>query len=240
MAFERVAVSQRFAMTSHFDDGRTRSSQGEVHRPSMEHALLIAAAATPSGAVDRGRLATRIQVDACNLRARRVSCRYRVPAHAPRWFAASAAAVASDPGGDPRRSVSSTASSRRDTSCLVPRPKPVRVGPRSMNDTVISVDDIEAAERLLGIAYTLRERRQMAGNVEGQIASAQARRAVVLPNTVPMASRFDPRLPTFRMPAPGRPCVLQRGPATRAAGRRRRHRLRAGHAALRLDRRAAR
>jgi Asp-tRNA(Asn)/Glu-tRNA(Gln) amidotransferase A subunit family amidase len=72
-----------------------------------------------------------------------------------------------------------------------------------MNDTVISVDDIEAAERLLGIAYTLRERRQMAGNVEGQIASAQARRAVVLPNTVPMASRFDPRLPTFRMPAPG-------------------------------------
>ena len=72
-----------------------------------------------------------------------------------------------------------------------------------MNDTVISVDDIEAAERLLGIVYTARERRQMAGNVEGQIASAQARRAVVLPNTVPMASRFDPRLPTFRMPAPG-------------------------------------
>ena len=80
-----------------------------------------------------------------------------------------------------------------------------------MKDTVISVDDIEAAERLLGIVYTARERRQMAGNVGGQIASAQARRAVLLPNTVPMASRFDPRLPTFRMPAPGGRVSLSAG-----------------------------
>ncbi|MET0745765.1 MAG: amidase [Microvirga sp.] len=72
-----------------------------------------------------------------------------------------------------------------------------------MNDTVISDEHIEAAERLLGIVYTARERGQMVGNLEGQIASARARRAVTLPNAAPMASRFDPRLPGFRMPAPG-------------------------------------
>ena len=65
--------------------------------------------------------------------------------------------------------------------------------------------DIEAAERILGIAYTTNERSQMVGNLAGQIDSARARRAVPLPNTMPMASRFDPRLPSFRMPAPQGP-----------------------------------
>ena len=65
--------------------------------------------------------------------------------------------------------------------------------------------DIEAAERILGIAYTTNERSQMVGNLAGQIESARARRAVPLPNTMPMASRFDPRLPSFRMPAPQGP-----------------------------------
>jgi Asp-tRNA(Asn)/Glu-tRNA(Gln) amidotransferase A subunit family amidase len=64
----------------------------------------------------------------------------------------------------------------------------------------ITVETIAAAERLLGIAYTARERAQMAGNLDGQIASAVARRALRLPNDVPMALRFDPRLPGFRMP----------------------------------------
>ena len=65
--------------------------------------------------------------------------------------------------------------------------------------------DIEAAERILGIAYTANERSQMVGNLAGQIESARARRDVPLPNTMPMASRFDPRLPSFRMPAPQGP-----------------------------------
>ena len=65
--------------------------------------------------------------------------------------------------------------------------------------------DIEAAERILGIAYTANERSQMVGNLVGQIKSARARRAVPLSNTMPMASRFDPRLPSFRMPAPQGP-----------------------------------
>jgi Asp-tRNA(Asn)/Glu-tRNA(Gln) amidotransferase A subunit family amidase len=65
--------------------------------------------------------------------------------------------------------------------------------------------DIEAAERIMGIAYTANERSQMVGNLAGQIESARARRAVPLANTMPMASRFDPRLPSFRMPAPQGP-----------------------------------
>ena len=69
-----------------------------------------------------------------------------------------------------------------------------------MADPSLSVADIEAAERLLGIAYTARERAQMVGNLAGQIASAVDRRKVELANSVPMASRFDPRLPGFEMP----------------------------------------
>ena len=69
-----------------------------------------------------------------------------------------------------------------------------------MSSKSITETDIEAAERLMGIAYTARERAQMLDNLEGQIASAKARRALDLPNTVPMASRFDPRLPEFEMP----------------------------------------
>jgi hypothetical protein len=56
----------------------------------------------------------------------------------------------------------------------------------------------------MGVAYTAAERRQMLGNLEGQITSALARRKVRLDNFMPMASRFDPRLPTFRTPAPQR------------------------------------
>ena len=65
----------------------------------------------------------------------------------------------------------------------------------------ITETDLEAAERLMGIAYTARERAQMAGGMEGQIASAVACRAVAIPNDVPTAQRFDPRPPGFAMPA---------------------------------------
>lgn len=66
---------------------------------------------------------------------------------------------------------------------------------------MITTLNIEAAESLLGIAYTPAEREQMVGNLEGQIASALARRKLPLANSLPMASRFDPRLPSTRMPA---------------------------------------
>ena len=66
--------------------------------------------------------------------------------------------------------------------------------------TTISADMIQAAEVLTGVDYTPAERAQMLDNLEGQIASAKARRGVALANSVPMALRFDPRLPGFAMP----------------------------------------
>lgn len=69
-----------------------------------------------------------------------------------------------------------------------------------MSDTPITPENIAAAERLMGVAYTAAERQQMLDNLEGQIAQAVRRRAVPLANDVPMASRFDPRLSGFAMP----------------------------------------
>lgn len=71
----------------------------------------------------------------------------------------------------------------------------------AMSDTAFTLADLEAAERLLGIVYTERERQQMLDNLDGQIASAKQIRALGTANTVPMASRFDPRLAGFGMPA---------------------------------------
>ena len=76
---------------------------------------------------------------------------------------------------------------------------------KSKEGEVVSIADIESAERLVGIAYTAAERDQMVGNLEGQIASAIARRKLRFDNSTPTASRFDPRLPNFRMPAQGSP-----------------------------------
>jgi Asp-tRNA(Asn)/Glu-tRNA(Gln) amidotransferase A subunit family amidase len=64
----------------------------------------------------------------------------------------------------------------------------------------ITPDTIAAAETLLGVTYTPEERAQMIGNLEGQIASARASRALRHDNAVPMACTFDPRLPGFAMP----------------------------------------
>ena len=73
----------------------------------------------------------------------------------------------------------------------------------SVGETMFEASEIAAAEKLLGISYTPAERAQMLDNLEGQLASARLRRAVPLANAVPMASRFDPRLPGFGMPGQG-------------------------------------
>ncbi|MGP1357087.1 amidase [Roseicyclus sp.] len=69
----------------------------------------------------------------------------------------------------------------------------------------LTLADIEGAERLAGVSYTAEERQLMLDNLEGQIASARLRRGVRLGNDEPMATRFDPRLPSFAMPAPEGP-----------------------------------
>ena len=69
-----------------------------------------------------------------------------------------------------------------------------------MSEVTITPADIESGERLTGAVYTPAERDLMIGNLDGQIAAAVALRAVSLPNSAPMASRFDPRLASFAMP----------------------------------------
>lgn len=66
-----------------------------------------------------------------------------------------------------------------------------------MADTAITIETIAAAERLMGVSYSREERALMLDNLEGQTASARARRKLVLANDTPMATRFDPRLPDF-------------------------------------------
>jgi Asp-tRNA(Asn)/Glu-tRNA(Gln) amidotransferase A subunit family amidase len=70
-----------------------------------------------------------------------------------------------------------------------------------MTDLIIDDATLEAAERLFGIRYTDAERAQMRDNLASQIDLAVRRRAVKLPNALPPATLFDPRLPGFTMPA---------------------------------------
>ena len=84
-----------------------------------------------------------------------------------------------------------------------------------MTDDKMDIETIAAGERLMGVAYSRPERELMLDNVEGQIAAAQARRKLVFPNSVPMASRFDPRLagfPTLPPQSPLRPSNTDPGP----------------------------
>ncbi len=68
---------------------------------------------------------------------------------------------------------------------------------------MITLETLAAAEALFAVDYTPAERAQMLDNVEGQLASVLARRTVRLTNDMPMATRFDPRLPHTVLPEPG-------------------------------------
>ena len=70
-----------------------------------------------------------------------------------------------------------------------------------MTDLTIDDATLNAAELLLGVRYTDAERAQMRDNLAEQIELAVRRRAVKLPNALPPATLFDPRLRNFRMPA---------------------------------------
>jgi len=70
-----------------------------------------------------------------------------------------------------------------------------------MTDLAIDDATLDAAERLFGVRYTGAERAQMRDNLAGQVELAVRRRAVRLPNALPPATLFDPRLSGFAMPA---------------------------------------
>jgi Asp-tRNA(Asn)/Glu-tRNA(Gln) amidotransferase A subunit family amidase len=69
-----------------------------------------------------------------------------------------------------------------------------------MTDLIVDDATLNAAELLFGVRYTEAERAQMRDNLAGQIELAVQRRAVKLPNALPPATLFDPRLPGFSMP----------------------------------------
>jgi len=69
-----------------------------------------------------------------------------------------------------------------------------------MTETSIELRNIEAAESVLGVAYTATERAQMTEGLAMQIARAHRLRGTALPEDLTPASRFDPRLPGFVMP----------------------------------------
>ena len=69
-----------------------------------------------------------------------------------------------------------------------------------MDKNKIKVSDIASAEKILGIKYSKEEREQMITDLEDQIISNKMRRKNNFSNNVPMASKFDPRLPNFKMP----------------------------------------
>ena len=69
-----------------------------------------------------------------------------------------------------------------------------------MANNKITIFDISSAEKLLGISYSNEEREQMLDNLEPQILAAKIRRKQLFENNNPTASKFDPRLPDFKMP----------------------------------------
>jgi len=79
-----------------------------------------------------------------------------------------------------------------------------------MSDRTISLSDIAAAEKLVGIEYSRDERELMVDNFEDLIAAAQAQRSVIFPNALPPATTFDPRLPTTVMPAGQKPISVSK------------------------------
>lgn len=69
-----------------------------------------------------------------------------------------------------------------------------------MEREIITPETIAAAERLAGVDYSDAQRAQIAALMPEQMEITRRLRALGLDNGVPMACRFDPRLPEFRMP----------------------------------------
>ena len=70
-----------------------------------------------------------------------------------------------------------------------------------MSDPAISAATIAAAEKLLGVSYTDAERQLMLDNLLPQMELTARRRLLALPTGLGPATRFDPRLPGFRLPS---------------------------------------
>ena len=73
----------------------------------------------------------------------------------------------------------------------------------SSPDRSVTPATVAAAGQVLGLEFTQPEREQMARSLPEQIGLSRLRRGLRLPQGSPTATRFDPRLPGFRMAEPG-------------------------------------
>jgi Asp-tRNA(Asn)/Glu-tRNA(Gln) amidotransferase A subunit family amidase len=102
-----------------------------------------------------------------------------------------------------------TASAASVAARASPLPAAARPADKMASDEAASPAAIEAdlpaAERLLALAYTPGQRKQLARGYGDVLKELAAVRALDLPNDVSPAARFDPRIPgkTYRLPAPG-------------------------------------
>ena len=70
----------------------------------------------------------------------------------------------------------------------------------SVGDVDITAETLAEAEKVALVDYTPEERAQILEVIEGQLEAVRVRRAVSLPNEVPPAVVFDPRLPGIEPP----------------------------------------
>ena len=79
-----------------------------------------------------------------------------------------------------------------------------------MTSQSLTLQSIVEAEAIFGVSYSESERALMLDNLSGQIALATKRRAFDLPQDLPPATLFDPRLPGWQNPPapPFRPSAV--------------------------------
>ncbi|MGH8288903.1 MAG: amidase [Steroidobacteraceae bacterium] len=95
--------------------------------------------------------------------------------------------------------------SARASTTSAPRQTPPKSAAAHPSPPAWIEADLPAAERLLGLAYTPAQRRQLARTYPAVLKELAGIRARHLPNGVSPAVRFDPRIPgkNYRMPEPG-------------------------------------
>lgn len=86
---------------------------------------------------------------------------------------------------------------------MTPSPSPASTTP-----TPTDADALAAAEEILGVQYTPREREQILASLDEQLAWTASREGHPLPNALAPATTFDPRLPGMVVPTAAAPVSL--------------------------------
>lgn len=96
---------------------------------------------------------------------------------------------------------------------------PALLAAQEGEEGAITARAVAEAERLSGVEFTAEERELMLESLEEQLASYRRLREVALPNDVPPAIQFDPRLPGDRLRPAGAPAEgAVDGPVGRSGG----------------------